>query len=58
MQLIQPFVTSIIRVYSDWQQDYDIICKRDPGLEFEKRWRDQIVDSLSPKQRNILVLDD
>ena len=29
-----------------------------PGIEFEKGWRDEICDSLSPEQRNILVLDD
>ena len=44
-------------MYSEWQPDYDIISERYPGIEFEKGWRDEIFDSLSPKQRNILVLD-
>ena len=35
-----------------------MICERYPGIEFEKGWRDDIFDSLSPDQRNILVLND
>ena len=57
-QLIQPFAPRIIWVYSEWQPDYDMIRERYPGIEFEKGWRDKIFDSLSPEQRNILVLDD
>ena len=57
-QLIQPFATRIIWVFSEWQQDYDIIRERYPGIEFEKGWRDDTFDSLSHEQRNIFVLDD
>ena len=57
-QLIQPFATRILWVYSEWQHDYDIIRQWYPGIEFEKGWRDEIFDSLSSDQRNILVLDD
>ena len=35
-QLIQPFVTSIIWVYSKWQSNYDLIRKRYSGKEFVK----------------------
>ena len=35
-----------------------MIRARYPGIEFEKGWHDKIIDSLSPEQRNILVLDD
>ena len=35
-----------------------MIRERYPGIEFEKGWRDDIFDSLTPEQRNILVLDD
>ena len=56
-QLIQQFATSIIWVYSEWQPDYDINLKPHPGIEFEKKRRDDIFDSLIPEQRNILVLD-
>ena len=35
-----------------------MIRERYPGIEFEKRWRDEIFDKLSSEQRNILVLDD
>ena len=57
-QLIQPFATRIIWVFSEWQQDYDMIRERYSSIVFEKGWRDEILDSLSPEQRNILVLDD
>ena len=35
-----------------------MIRERYSGIDFEKGWFDEIVDSLSPEQRNILVLDD
>ena len=35
-----------------------MIRERYPGIEFEKGWRVEIFNSLSPEQRNILVLDD
>ena len=57
-QLIQPFATRIIWEFSELQQDYDMIRERYPSIEFEKGWRDEIFDSLSPEQCNILVLDD
>ena len=57
-QLIQPLATRIILVYSEWQPDYDLIRQRYSNMKFEKCWRDEIFDSLSPEQRNILVLDD
>ena len=57
-QLIQPFATRIIWVYSEWQPDYDMIRDWYSGIEFEKGWRDEIFDSLSLEQLNILVLDD
>ena len=57
-QLIQPFATCIIWLYSEWQPNYDIIRERYSGIEFEKGWCDETFDPLSPKQRNILVLND
>ena len=57
-QLIKPFATRIIWVFSVWQPDYDFIRKRYYGIEFEKGWRDEIFYSLRPEQRNILVQDD
>ena len=56
-QLIQPFATRIIWVFSELQPDYDMIRERYPNIEFEKGWRDGIFDSLIPEQRNIMVLD-
>ena len=57
-QLIKPFATRIIWVFSECQPDYDMIRERYPSIEFEKGWRDEIFYSLSSEQRNILVLDD
>ena len=48
-QLIQPIATHIIWVFSEWQLDYDLIRERNSGIEFEKGWRDEIFDSLSPE---------
>ena len=45
-------------MFSEWQSDFDMICERYPGIKFEKQWCDEIFDSLSPEQRNILVLDE
>ena len=45
-------------MYSEWQPDYVCIRDYDPDIEFENGWRDQIFDTLSPKQRNIIILDD
>ena len=45
-------------MYSEWQLDYDLIWERYSSIDFEKNWRDKIFDSLSSKQRNILVLAD
>ena len=57
-QLIKQFATRIIWVYSEWQPDYHLIREQYFNMEFEKGWCDEIFDSLSPEQRNILVLDD
>ena len=48
----------MILVFSEWQPDYDMIREQYPGIEFEKGWCDEIFDSLSHEQCNILVLDD
>ena len=57
-QLIKYFASRIILVYSELKQKYDMIHKRYSGIKFEKRWRDDIFDSLSQEQRIILVIDD
>ena len=45
-------------MFSEWQLDYDMIRERYTSIEFEKKWCDEIFDSLSSVQRNILVLYD
>ena len=36
-QLIYPFATRIIWDYSEWQPNYNMIRKRYPGIELEKK---------------------
>ena len=57
-QLIQPFATRIIWVYSEWQPYYKMICERYFVIKFEKKLRDKIFYSFSLEQQNILILDD
>ena len=57
-QLIQPFANMIISIYSEWQPDYKNIHHLYPEIEFKHGWRDEIFDTLCPKQRNIIILDD
>ena len=45
-------------MFSEWHPYYDMIREQNPGIEFEKVWRDELFDSLSPEQQNIMVLDD
>ena len=39
------------------QQDYDLIRERYSGIELDKGWRNEIFDSLSQEQRDILLVD-
>ena len=57
-ELIQPFATRIVWVYSEWQLDYESIRERYPCIEFEHGWRNEWLDSMNPDHRNILILDD
>ena len=54
-QIIQPFANRIILVYSEWQPDYENIRHFYSEVEFEYGWRDEIFDTLCPKQRLLLL---
>ena len=55
---IQPFPTRIIWVYSESQQDYNEAATSLPNIEFVKGWHDDLYESISPKERNLLIIDD
>jgi hypothetical protein len=57
-QLIQPFPTRIIWVYSEWQKDYKEAASIYPHIEFLKGWREDIYEQINPKERNLLLVDD
>jgi hypothetical protein len=57
-QLIQPFPTRIIWVFSEWQKDYKKAALIYPHIEFVKGWRDEIYDQIKPTERNLLLVDD
>ena len=57
-RLIDLFPTRIIRVYSEWQEDYDKIKTIHPEIELMKGYSDDIYDCLEPSDRNLLILDD
>ncbi len=49
----------IVWLYSEWQQLYDILEKRNLNIEFVDRLvGDELYDSLKPGTRNLLILDD
>lgn len=57
-QLIQPFPTRIIWVYSEWQKDYREAASMYPHIEFVKGWQDDLYDRIKPNERNLLIVDD
>ena len=56
-QLIQPFPTRIIWVYSECQPDYEHVSAIFLQVEFVEGWRDDLYPSIRPDERN-LILDD
>ena len=57
-QVIQPFPTRIIWVYSEPQPDYNEAARLYPHIEFEHGWRDDIYDRITPDTTNLLIVDD
>ena len=57
-RLIEPFPTRHIWVYSEWQKDYNKVKTIYPEVEYMKGYSDNIYDSLTPSDRNLLILDD
>ena len=57
-QVIQPFPTRILWVYSEWQKDYKEAAFIYPHIEFVQGWQDDIYDRIKPNERNLLIVDD
>jgi hypothetical protein len=58
---LDPFPERIIWIYSEWQNAYDRILNlnlRNAKVQFVKDYDDSLYDSLDPKVRNLVVLDD
>ena len=58
---LQPFPERIVWIYSEWQGAYDRILALHLGrtrVSFVKDFDDSLYDSINPKTRNLVVLDD
>ena len=56
--LFYPAPTRIIWVYGEWQSSYDEIRVMYPFTEFEKEMTPELYDSITPMERNLVILDD
>ena len=57
-QIVQPFPTRIIWVFSEWQPDYEQARALYPHIEFVRIWNDEIYESLRVDEKNLLIIDD
>lgn len=57
-RMIEPFPERLIWVYSEWQPDYDTLKENFSNMEFVRGFSEDLYDSILPKERNLLVLDD
>ena len=57
-QLVQPFPTRIIWVFSEWQPDYEQARALYPHIEFVRGWFDELYESQRQDERNLLIRDD
>ena len=57
-QLIQPFPTKIIWVYSENQPDYLAAQALYPQIEFVHGWKEEIDNIINPSTLNLLIVDD
>ena len=57
-KLIDPFPSRILYLFSEWQHDYDSLLESLPEITFQRGFPDKLIDSFSPNQTNLLILDD
>ena len=57
-QVIKPFSTRMIWVYSESQPDYNFAARLYLHIEFEHGWKDDIYNRIRPNQKKLLIVDD
>ena len=57
-QIVQPFPTRIIWVFSEWQPDYEQAMALYIHFEFVRGWTDELYESRRPDEKNLLIIDD
>ena len=57
-QMFEPMPERIVWVYAQWQPLYDQLQAKIPGIEFINGLPPNILETLSPLTRNLVVLDD
>ena len=57
-QIVQPFPTRIIWVFSEWQSDYEQARAIYPTIEFVRGWTNELYDNLRADEKNLLIIDD
>lgn len=55
---IEPFPNRIVYLFSEWQEEYDKLIDSVPEISFQRGFPDKLMDSFSPSNRNLLILDD
>ena len=57
-QMVEPAPERIVWVYAEWQPLYDALQMRLPHIEFINGLPQNLYQSISPRTRNLVVLDD
>ena len=57
-QIVQPYPTQLICVFSEWQPDNEQARALYPHIEFVRGWTDELYESLRPDEQNLLIIDD
>ena len=55
-RLIHLFLTRLIWVFGEWQEDYEALRALYPHIEFVHGWRESLYDSICRDEANLLVL--
>ena len=58
LQLLDPFPSRIVYLYSEWQDAYNKLLQSIPSIEFVKGFPDRLMDLFSANKTNLLILDD
>jgi len=57
-RMIEPAPERIVWIYAEWQPLYDILQAKLPSIEFIQGLPPNLYESISPRTRNVVVLDD